>query len=100
MLCEASLTLEINKTNTNQFVLKSFFCITHLLVKQNWTLTHNFKNVNVVAGCDGKELQIHLLTASKNATYILHVYVAKYIDIMNLESTIGCFIKEGQVYFA
>ena len=96
MLCEASLTLEINKTNTNQFVLKTFFCIIHLLVKQNWTLTHNFKNVNVVAGCDGKELQIHLLTASKNATYILHVYVAKYIDIMTLKAPLVVSLRKGK----
>ena len=43
MLCEASLTLEINKANTNQFVLKSFFHITHLLVKQNRAHTQFYK---------------------------------------------------------
>ena len=84
MLLEASLTSEINKTNKNRFVLKSFFRITHLLVKQNWAHTHSLKNVvDLVAERDGKELQTHLLTVSKNATYISPVYVAKYIDIMN-----------------
>ena len=84
MLCEASLTSKINKTNTNRFVLKSFLGITHLLVKQNWAHTHNFKNVvDLVAECGGKELQTHLLTASKKALYILPDSVAEYIDIMN-----------------
>ena len=71
MLHEASLTLKINKTDTHRFPLRSFFRFMHLLVKENWAQTHNFKNVvNLVAEFGGKELQTHLLTASKNATYI------------------------------
>lgn len=84
MLQEASLTSEIQKTNTNRFVTISFFRITHFLVKENWAHTNNFKTLmGLLRKCGGKELQTHLLTACKNTIYISAPYVAKYIDILN-----------------
>ena len=79
MLHEASqIETEINRTNINRFAAKSFFCITHLLVKENWAHTHNFKNVvELIAECGQKQFQTHFLTASKNAKYTLPVYAAK-----------------------
>ena len=84
MFQEASLALEIQKTNAYRFVMISFFRITHLLVKEKWTHTNNFKILmGRLRKCSGKELQTHLLTASKNAIYISAPYVAKYIDVVN-----------------
>ena len=61
--------------------------------------THNFNNVvDLVAECGAKELQTHLLTASKNATYIHSDYVAKYIDIMNkyLKAPLFASLRTGK----
>ena len=42
------------------------------MVTKNWAHTHNFKNeVELVVECGGREIQTHLLTAPKNATYLL-----------------------------
>ena len=101
MLQEASLATEIQKTNTNRFVLKSFFRITHLLVKQNWAHSHNFKNlVDLVAECGGKELKTHLLTAPQNATYISPPFVAKFIEIIDnyIKAPLLASLKAGKYY--
>ena len=61
--------------------------------------SHNFKNVvDLVAECGGKDLETHLLTASKNETYILPVYVAKYNGIMNkyLKAPLLALLRTGK----
>ena len=84
MLIDAKLATEIQQSNADRFIIKCFFRITHLLIKQHWGHTHNFKNlVELIAECGGREIKTHLLTAPKNAVYISPPYIAKYIDIMN-----------------
>ena len=42
------------------------------MVRKNWAHTHDFKDLNeLMAECGGREVRVHLLTATKNATYIL-----------------------------
>ena len=54
------------------------------MIKKNWAHTHNFQDiVELVAECGGKEVQTHLLSAPKNATYMSAQYIAKYIDVIN-----------------
>ena len=71
MMQDASLASEVQKTQTNRFILKSFFRITWVLISKNWAHTHNFKTfADLVSACGGKELQAHLLTSPKNATFM------------------------------
>ena len=81
---ESSLSQSVKKLSTNCFTIKSFFHITHLLIKKNWAHTRNFKDiVELIADCGGKEVRRHLLNAPKNANYMSPQYIAKYIGIMN-----------------
>ena len=53
------------------------------MIRKNWAYTHSFKDVvELVAECGGKEIQTHLLTAPKNATYLSPEYVSKMIEVM------------------
>jgi hypothetical protein len=53
------------------------------MIRKNWAYTHNFQDVvKLVAECGGNEIQTHLLTAPKNATYLSPEYVSKMIEIM------------------
>ena len=84
LLQESSLSQSVKKLSTNRFVIKCFFRITHLMIKKNWAHTHNFQDiVELIAECGGKEVQTHLLSAPKNATYMSAQYIAKYIDVIN-----------------
>ena len=54
------------------------------MIKHNWVYNHNFENsIHLVSECEGKEIQMHLLTSPKNTTYFSPTYIAKYIGIMN-----------------
>ena len=54
------------------------------MIKKNWAHTHNFVDVvELIADCEGKEVQTHLLNSPKKANYMSPQYIAKYIDIMN-----------------
>ena len=71
------------------------------LIKHNWADTHNFKNlVQLVSECGGKEVQMHLLTCPKNATYHSPTYVAKYISVMNgyIKAPLLKSLINGQFY--
>ena len=84
LLQESSLSQLVKKLSTNRFIIKSFFHITHLLIKKNSVHIHNFKDiVELIADCRGKEVRTHLLNVPKNANYMSPQYIAKYIDIMN-----------------
>ena len=68
LLQESSLSQSVKKLSTNCFIIKSFFRITHLLIKKNWAHTINFKDtVELIADCGGKEVRTHLLNTQKNA---------------------------------
>ena len=84
MMQDASLASKVQKTQTNRFILKSFFRITWVLISKNWAHTHNFKTLAELVGtCGGKELQVHLLTSPKNATFMSPHFLQKYIQIMD-----------------
>ena len=56
------------------------------MIKHNCTHTQNFENLvqlQLASECGGKEIQMHLLTSPRNATYLLPTHVAEYISIMN-----------------
>ena len=58
--------------------------MTWVLISKNWAHTHNFQTLaELVSECGGKELQTHLLTFSKNASYMSQGYLQKYIKIMD-----------------
>ena len=81
---EASLSPAVLKTTNNCYVIKCFFRVTFLLVKEHWAHTHNFNFLVVlIAKCGGKEVGTHLLTAPKNANYMSPLFIAKYISIIN-----------------
>ena len=84
LLQEASSTSEIKVALTNSFVFKKFFRIAFCFIKHNWAHIHDFENLlQLVLECGAKEIQMHLLTSPKNATYLSPTYVEKYISIMN-----------------
>ena len=84
MMQYASLASEVQKTQTNRFILKSFFRITWVFISKNWAHTHNFKTLaDLVSACGGKELQTHLLISPKNATFMSPDFLPKYIQIMD-----------------
>ena len=97
MLQEASFISEIQKTNTNQLIIMSFFRITHFLVKQNWANTNNFKNlVDLIRECGRKELQTHLLTVFKNSLCRKVYWRYEWVH----QDTVFCIIMYGKVYAA
>ena len=50
---------------------------------------HNFNTlVDLIAKCGGKQVHYQLLTAPKNANYMPHLYIGKYISIIN------CYFEE------
>ena len=86
MMQDASLASEVQKTQTNRFILKSFFRITWVLISKNWAHTHNFKTLaDLVSACGGERVtvQAHLLTSPKNATFMSPDFLQKYIQIMD-----------------
>ena len=98
---ESSLSQLVKKLCTNCFVIKSFFRITHLLIKKNWVHTNNFKDIfELIADCGGKEVRTHLLNAPKNANYMSPQYIAKYIDIMNRYLEVPILTSLHQTKFA
>ena len=71
MELNASLQSGETKCQNNRFILKCFFKITFLMIRNNWTHSHNFRySVEVEADCGAKEISLHLLTAPKNAKYL------------------------------
>ena len=74
-----------NQININwQIYFQKFFWVASCFIKQGWAHSHNFENlVQLVSESGGKEIQMHLLTSPKNATYLSPAYLAKYTSIMN-----------------
>ena len=98
---EASFATEIQKQKTNQFVIKSFW-ITWVLISKNWAHTDNFRTLaELVSECGGKELQTHLLTSPKNASYMSPDCLQKYIKIMDdyLKIPLLAPLKSGHFAF-
>ena len=83
-IARSSSSTEISVTAANRFVIGSFFQITWLLVKKNWTHSHNFKSiVELVAAYSGEEIKKHLLYAPQNANHVSPEYIFKCIQIMD-----------------
>ena len=74
-----------NQININwQIYFQKFFWVASCFIKQGWAHSHNFENlVQLVSESGCKEIQMHLLTSPKNATYLSPAYLAKYTSIMN-----------------
>ena len=54
------------------------------MIRKNWAHSHNFRDiVELVADCCAKETFSHLLTAPKNAKYLLPMYVSKSTETMS-----------------
>ena len=80
---KASLASTATKIDRNRFVVKSFFRIVHSMIIKNWAYTHNFHDVvDLISQCGRKEILSHLIVAPKNATYMSHKYISKYVTIM------------------
>ena len=72
------------KSQNNCFILKYVFKITFLMIRKNWAHSHNFRDiVELVADCCAKETFSHLLTAPKNAKYLLPMYVSKSTETIS-----------------
>ena len=81
---KATIATEIQKQKNNRFVIKSIFRITWILISKNWAHTYNFGILaELVSECGGKELQNHLLTSAKNASYMSPDCLQKHIQIMD-----------------
>ena len=53
------------------------------MVRKNLAHNHNMKDVvELVVKCRGREIQIHLLTAPENATYLSPQYISNMIQVM------------------
>ena len=75
--------------------------MTWVLISKNWAHTHNFQTLaELVSECGGKELQTHLLTFSKNASYMSQGYLQKYITIMDYYLKIPLLISLKSGHFA
>ena len=70
MELNASLQSGETKCQNNRFILKCFFKITFLMIRNNWAHSHNIRySAELAADCGAKEIFSHLLTALKNAKY-------------------------------
>lgn len=80
MLHKVSLTSEIKKQQTNQFVVKNLLIMTLVFITKNWTHTHDLKTLaNLVSESGGKELQSHLLTPpEKKKLYVTRLFTKVY----------------------
>ena len=84
MELNASLQSGETKCQNNRFILKCFFKITFLMIRNNWAHSHNIRySAELAADCGAKEIFSHLLTALKNAKYLSPLYVSKYIETMS-----------------
>ena len=84
LLVEASLANQVDKSNQNRFVMKTFFRIKHFMTIKNWGYTHNFLDVvKLVSDFGGKEVKTHLISSPKNAIYTFPQYIGKFINIID-----------------
>ena len=75
---------QVDKSNQNHFVMKTFFRITHSMVIKNRGYTHNFQDVlKLVGDCGGNEVKTRLIFSPKNAIDTSLEYIGKVINIID-----------------
>ena len=84
LLVEASLVNQVDKSNQNCSVMKTFFRIAHFMITKNWVYTHIFQDVvKLISDCEGNKVKTHLISSPKNTIYTFPQYIAKFIYIID-----------------
>ena len=82
VLVEAKLANQVDKSNQNRFMMKTFLRIAHFMIIKNQGYTHNFQDVvKLVSYRGGNKVKTHLISSPKNAIYTSPQYIGNFTDI-------------------